>query len=272
MTRHSPLPALIFLGLAAAQSTRVQVDLLDQQIIEERATHLSRKLAERRAILEQLFRKAGCDGAGLTTEKVPGSKEPNLICTLKGTDPAAGAILTGGHFDLITAGMGAVDDWSGVVLLPSLYQSLKSRPRRHDLIFVAFAAEETGLHGSHEYVKELTPSQRSVIHAMINLECLGLSPPKVWASRADPHLLQDYSKVAAAVHVPYEAVNVEKVGDDDSHSFRDAKIPTLTIHSITQATLPILHTPRDNVEAIDADDYYKAYRLAATLLAYLDGE
>ena len=272
VTRHSSCLGVLFLGLAAAQSTHLELDLLDQQIIEERATKLSKKVAERRATLEQLFREAGCDGANLTTEKVHGSKEPNVICTLKGQDVSAGAIVVGGHFDLVTAGMGAVDDWSGVVLLPSLYQSLKSRPRRHDLIFVGFAAEETGLNGSHQFVKDLTPAQRSAIHAMINLECLGLTPPKVWASRADPHLLDAYSRIASTLHLPAEGMNVDKVGDDDSHPFRDAKIPTLTIHSLTQETWPILHSPRDNVDAIDADDYYAAYRLAATLLAYLDSK
>jgi len=34
--------------------------------------------------------------------------------------------------------------------------------------------------------------------------------------------------------------------------------------------LSILHSPRDQVSAIDADYYHAAYRVAATLLAYLD--
>jgi hypothetical protein len=63
---------------------------------------------------------------------------------------------------------------------------------------------------------------------------------------------------------------VDRVGDDDSHPFLNAKIPVITIHSITQDTFSILHTPRDNLKAIHQDEYYAAYRLAAALLAYLD--
>lgn len=259
-------------ALLCGQAGSIEFEAISPAVVQQRLEAVSGKLPERRATLEKLFADAGCTGEKLTTQPVRGSKEPNLICTLKGEDPAAGTIVVGGHFDLITTGIGAVDDWSGAVLLPSLYQSLKSRPRRHNYTFVAFAAEETGLNGSHEYVSKLSREQRSAIHAMINLECLGLTPPKIWASRADPHLLEAYARVANSLHIQAAAVNVERVGDDDSHPFRDAHIPTLTIHSITQDTYPILHTSRDQVSVIHPDDYYAAYRVAATLLAFLDSD
>jgi hypothetical protein len=53
-------------------------------------------------------------------------------------------------------------------------------------------------------------------------------------------------------------------------SFLNARIPVLTIHSVTSQTLHILHHPGDKVSAIHPDDYYTAYRLAAAYLAYLD--
>jgi Zn-dependent M28 family amino/carboxypeptidase len=250
-----------------AQTSSVEFLLIKEPVIRQRLEMVSRKLPERRATLEKLFTDQGCD---IATQPVRGSKEPNVICTLNGTDPAAGVIVVGGHFDLITAGMGAIDDWSGSVMLPSLYQSLKGQPRRHDYVFVAFAAEETGLHGSHEYVNKLTNEQRLTIRAMINLECLGLEGPKVWGSRADPKLLEAYARVIGALHIPPAVVNVEKVGMDDSYPFHDAKIPTLTIHSITQKTLPWLHSSQDKASAIRPEDYYATYRAVATLLAYLD--
>jgi Zn-dependent M28 family amino/carboxypeptidase len=269
MIKRLVVKVLLAAASLRAQTSSVEVKLMTEPVIQERLEMVSRKLAERRATLEKLFSDSGCT---VTSQPVRGSKEPNLICTLKGTDPAAGVIVVGGHFDLITAGMGAIDDWSGSVLLPSLYESLKGLPRRHDYVFVAFTAEETGLNGSHEYVNKLTGDERKAIRAMINLECLGLEGPKVWGSRADPHLLESYARVISALHIPAAVVNVEKVGDDDSHSFRDAGIPTLTIHSITQATFPLLHTSRDKVSAIHPEVYYTTYRMAATLLAFLDGQ
>jgi hypothetical protein len=63
---------------------------------------------------------------------------------------------------------------------------------------------------------------------------------------------------------------VEKVGTTDSDPFRDAKIPVLTIHSVTQDTFHILHTADDNFSAIKMDDYYDTYCLVALYLSYLD--
>jgi hypothetical protein len=61
--------------------------------------------------------------------------------------------------------------------------------------------------------------ERNLIHAMVNLECLGTSPPKVWASRADKHLLALYARLAPSIGIKAEASNVERIGDDDSHPF-----------------------------------------------------
>lgn len=109
-----------------------------------------------------------------------------------------------------------------------------------------------------------------MVRAMVNLECLGLTPPKVWAHRADKGLLESYLRVANALQVPPAGVNVDNVGDDDSRAFLNAKIPVITIHSVTQETWPILHINRDQVQAINPEHYYTAYRLVATYLTYLD--
>jgi len=138
------------------------------------------------------------------------------------------------------------------------------------LVFIAFAREEDGLFGSTEYVKKLAKPARAEIRAMINLECLGLTPPKVWSSRADKRLLSAYILVARALGVEAAGSNVDSVGDDDSHPFLDAKIPVLTMHSITTENFRILHSARDQVQAINPEDYYTAYRVAATYLAYID--
>ena len=154
--------------------------------------------------------------------------------------------------------------------MPSLYQSLKSRPRQHTYVFVAFAAEESGLVGSSRYVKKLTKEQKALIRAFVNLECLGLAPVKVWVHRSTPALVGRLSEVARAIKILLQEVNVEQVGDDDTHPFLSAHIPVISIHSVTQETLRILHSDRDRMDAIHFDDYYAAYKLAAYYLAYLD--
>lgn len=254
----------------AADAAKVDYDLVARALIQQRLERVTRKLADRRTTLQAMFQEAGCTGDRLTTQVVPHSKEPNVICTLPGE--AAATIVVGGHYDLAERGMGAVDDWSGASLLPSLYQSLAGKPRKHRIVFVGFAAEERGLYGSREYVKKLSAEERAATRAMVNLECLGLNPPKVEHTRADKQLLDAYFRVVLSLDLQPAAVNFdERYFADDSHSFRDAKIPVISIHSITQDTLRVLHSPNDNVKAINPDYYYAAYRLAATYLAFIDG-
>ena len=255
---------------SGAQNSRIVYEKISPALIQQRLEAVVPKLRDRRAALEAMFREAGCDGDNLTTQKISGSSEPNIICSLPAAEGAATTIVVGGHYDKVSAGMGAVDDWSGVVLLPSLYQSLKGQPRHHRYVFIAFTGEEEGLYGSAGYVHKLSKTERANILAMINLECLGLTPPKVWASRADKRLLAAYAKVARSLGIEVAGSNADKVGDDDSHSFLNAKIPVLSIHSLTTETFPILHTARDQVAAIHADDYYAAYQVTVVLLAHLD--
>ena len=262
-------PVVLFVAArlvcGAAGPARVEYQPVAPQLIQQRLEMVPQSLAKRRDALLSLFREVGCEPA---EQKVPHSKAGNLICTMPGATPSA--IVVGGHFDYIDRGTGAIDDWSGAVLLPSLYQSLKDVPRRHTYIFVAFAAEEEGLVGSNEYVKKLSPEQKSSIHAMINLECLGTSAPKVWATRADKRLLGAYIQIARALQIEPAASNVDEVGMDDSFPFTGAKIPVLTIHSVTSASWPLLHSRRDTLMAIHAGDYFASYKLAAELLALLD--
>ena len=271
---HRPMRAapLVLAALACiaqpADSPKVVSQAVSRDTIVERLNAVPRKLADRVATLESIFHQAGCEGDRFREQPVPGSKAPNLICEIPAD--AGSEIVVGGHLDSIEAGMGAVDDWSGAVLLPSLYQSLSGTPRRHRFVFVAFAAEERGLAGSFAFASRLKKDEMRRIDAMINLECLGVGPPEVWASRANKRLLEAYSKVASILNMEARGMNVDGAGDDDSHSFLRFGVPVLTIHSLTPKTLRIIHHPSDNLSAIHLDDYYATYRLAAAYLAYLD--
>jgi hypothetical protein len=146
------------------------------------------------------------------------------------------------------------DNWSGASMLPSLYQALKVEPRRHTFIFVAFAAEEKGLVGSKFYVNSLAPDQVKRIDAMVNMDTLGLGPTEVWVSRSDQRLVHAFKGMAEALKLPLTGVNVDGFGQSDGESFVDRKVSTVTIHSLTKETLPVLHNRKDNYGAIHFDD------------------
>ena len=237
-------------------------------VVEARLRRAVSGNARRKEELQKLFEEAGCSAGCLELQKVKASRHPNLVSTLAGTD--AGTIVVGAHYDAVEAGDGVVDNWSGASLLPTLYENMKEKPRRHTFVFIGFTDEEKGLVGSESYVRELDKEKLGRIRAMVNLDSLGLSPTKGWLSHADKNLAQMLAALASALKLPLDWVNVDGVGSSDSESFARKKVPAITIHSVTQETLSVLHSPRDRVTAIALDAYYDTYRLLAAYLVYLD--
>ncbi|HSB16142.1 MAG TPA: M28 family peptidase [Bryobacteraceae bacterium] len=217
-----------------------------------------------RVLLEQ-FAEAGCKE--VAEQPVKWSKLGNIVCTLPGSGD--GTILVGAHFDTANS-LGVVDNWSGVSLLPSLYQSLAGRERNHTFVFVGFTDEELGLRGSESYVKQMDAAQRSHMRAMVNIDCVGMTSTKVWARRADKRLLASLAQVAASLKLPLAGVNVGEIGESDSLSFASKKIPVIDIHSVTQENFQRLHEGRDTPDTIRMDDYYDTYKLVSIYLGFLD--
>lgn len=251
-----------------AQETSVQFDLLQPDLIEERLRRSSLDNTSRESNLKALFQEAGCAKEKLVEQEIKREKIPNVICTLPGASDSV--ILIGAHFDHVRVGDGVVDNWSGAGLLPSLSESLKGIPRKHTLVFVGFAAEEEGLVGSTFYANQLSPQQIANIRVMVNMDSLGLGPTRLWLSHSDKELASKLGAVANAMKLPFGVVDAERVGDEDSTPFRKRHVPTVMLHSITQETLSVIHTGKDNLSAIRADDYYDSYHLIAEYLAYLD--
>ena len=254
-------------GMASARAFgQLRFELLARDLIETRIRGYSGSDAEREARLKRFFNDAGCKH--ITEETVRPKDPPNVICTLPGQTDRV--ILVGAHFDHVSAGDGVVDNWSGASLLPSLLWSVRQVPRQHTYVFVGFSDEEKGLVGSNFYARHLAPEERSKIQAMVNLDTLGLGPTEIWVSHADQTLVRALETVAQALNLPLRGMNVERVGESDSESFARYKIPRITVHSVTQVTWPILHSSRDRLDAIQADQYYNSYKLLAGYLIFLD--
>lgn len=253
---------------ASSAGPLATLHLVPMPVVVQRLESAPRPNPQREDTLRRMFAAAGCPEARLSVEMVDPGEPPNLICTLTGSEPSL--IVVGGHLDKVRAGNGIVDDWSGASMLPSLYQALSAAPRRHTFLFIGFTEEEKGLVGSKYYVRHAPRSLLRSIRAMVNLECLGLNPPEVWEDHAAPVLLKDLYTVAATMRIRVPGIDLERVGRDDAMSFRKHKTPTITIHSLSQGTVRVLHSRRDNISAEHMNDYYESYRLAAEYLAYLD--
>jgi len=256
--------------LASGAFAQGDVRLEPRAVIEKRLRSFADDNRVRESTIRRWFIESGCTRPNLSEEPVKLALPPNVICVLPGETREV--IVIGAHTDKVTsAGDGVVDNWSGAALLPSLLFSLKSQKRHHTFIFVGFTGEERGLMGSEYYVDHLSANTRAHIEAMVNMDSLGLTPTKVWASHADKLLLDALASVSAASKLPVSTMNVDNLGTTDSESFATYRIPRITLHSVTPQEMHILHSPDDTLLAIHMDDYYDSYRLIAEYLAHLDG-
>jgi Zn-dependent M28 family amino/carboxypeptidase len=181
-------------------------------------------------------------------------------------------IIVGAHFDRVSEGDGVVDNWTGASLLPSLFEAVKVEPRKHTYIFIGFTDEEIGEIGSRYYARQMTKEQVAATDAMVNMDTLGLASNEVWASHADKNLTSRLVHIARVLNAPIAAAHVERIGSTDSEQFAERKIPSFTIHSLTQKTFDahLIHSSRDKLSAVSLDDYYQTYGVLAAYVAYLD--
>ena len=252
-----------------ASAQMIHFRLQTREVVEGRLKSFSTRNSEREALIRKWFADSGCKDANLSEQALDRKFPPNVICVLPGETQQV--IVVGAHTDKVESfGDGVVDNWTGAVLLPSLLYSLSAQPRHHTLVFVGFSGEEKGLVGSRYYVDQLTSDQRAHVEAMVNFDSLGLGPTEVWASHADKALLDALASVAAASKLPVTTMNVDNLGTADSESFARYQIPRITLHSVTEQTWSILHSPFDKLAAVRMNDYYESYKLIAEYLAYLD--
>jgi hypothetical protein len=109
------------------------------------------------------------------------SQLENVIAVIPGTQPEAGAIIIGAHYDSRCADLndassyapGANDNASGVAALLELARILGAAHHRVTIIFVAFSAEEIGRVGSTVFVRDYLQALDIPVSAMINLDMIG---------------------------------------------------------------------------------------------------
>jgi hypothetical protein len=72
-----------------------------------------------------------------------------------------------------------------------------------------------------------------------------------------------FGALAKSPQIPLQAVKVDKVETTDSESLARFHIPRMTIHTLTEETLPILHPSKDRLDQVRMGDQYDRYRRVA---------
>jgi Tol biopolymer transport system component len=206
----------------------------------------------------------------------------NVIGLLPGSDPDAPAIVLGAHYDHLGHGTegsfapgsgtihpGADDNASGVALLVDLIRRYAGQPHRHSLLFVAFTGEEIGLAGSSYFLGQRPPAA-GAIRAMVNFDMVGrlrdnrLTVFGVESARE----LRDLVQTACAA-TPLTCTTGDDIGPSDMTPFHAADIPVLFFTSGPHGDY---HRPGDTVDKVNGAGAIEIAKLAADVVARLDGD
>ncbi len=248
-----------FCGTASAQTFRFTP--VDKATVLGREADAPATNEQRRARIKELFTQAGCFGPALVEQAVEGSASPNIICRLGSRNSET--IVVGAPYGQ-SASQDASDSWSAAAILPSIYQSLATRPRRHTLLFIAFARSGNESSGAEFYAAHMTANETAQTEAVINLNTLGSSPTKVWTRHSNKDLLRSLVVVAYLLKIL-----VSQVDMDDSTapqtSFAAKQIPQITVHSLT-----LQDVTTGTAAAFVPKNYLDSYRLLSGYVAYLD--
>jgi Iap family predicted aminopeptidase len=216
---------------------------------------------KRQAAVKALFEKMGAPAADISVVKL-GSVE-NVI--LRKSGATAETIIIGAHYDKVSRGCGAIDNWSGIVAMAHIYRSLRNVHSQKTLLFVAFGKEEEGLVGSKAMVKAMSQEQAAQVCAMVNLDSFGMGAAQAAPNMSSKKLMGLAETLAKRMKIPYGDAAIPDAGAD-SMSFIDRKIPAITLHGLANDWMKVLHSDNDKPASVNAESVYIGYRLALAIV------
>jgi Zn-dependent M28 family amino/carboxypeptidase len=164
----------------------------------------------------------------------------NLVVTKKGK--TADTVIVSAHYDKVKEGCGAIDNWTGVVIISDLYRRMQGAETNKTYLFVAFDKEEAGLLGSEAMAKAIPKETRASYCSNINLDSFGFSYPQVLDNSSSPKMIEMAKSVADEVKMPFTHASLEGVADADSSSFKSREIPAITFHGLSNEWQKYLHS------------------------------
>lgn len=194
----------------------------------------------------------------------------NIIGRLRGTGDSSRVMVLSAHYDHMGARGGEIwngadDNASGVAALLASATSFAANPPEHDIIFVAFDAEEEGLRGARAFVAS-PPVPIETIAFNLNLDMVAMSEPRIlWAvgTYHYPFLMPIVEAVRArsAVNLPtgFDEPSEDHEADwtnaTDSGAFHAVGIPFIYLGVDYH---PHYHEPTDTYEIMTLDFFQDA--------------
>ncbi|HSM55698.1 MAG TPA: M20/M25/M40 family metallo-hydrolase [Candidatus Sulfomarinibacteraceae bacterium] len=216
--------------------------------------------------------------------------QQNVVATLPGNGDHPGVIVLMAHYDSRGEGVndgqapapGANDNGSGVAVLLEAARLLSAREWSQTIIFVAFAAEEQGTHGSRHFVTEVM-LDGMIIDAAINNDIVGGRPGIPQAVRAfapgpegsRPIQLARYMGLMADLYSPIFTVDIHQAPDrenrySDHREFLNVGVPAVRLTESVE-DFSAQHNEQDTSDKIDYEYLVQVTRLNVAALANLAG-
>jgi Zn-dependent M28 family amino/carboxypeptidase len=253
----------LLVATSAAQQPELQISTKNEIAADVKTAPC--RNADRLEAVRALFKKMGAADDDIAVEKY-GSLS-NLVVTRKGSTDDT--VIVGAHYDKVSDGCRAIDNWTGITIIAHLFRTMKSTATNKTFKFVAFDGEESGLLGSAAMAKAIPKEKRSGFCSMINFDSFGFTYPRTFSEASTSKLIAAAKKLSADLKIPFAAVSIANA-DADSSSFLSHGIPAVTLDGLDDNWRNYLHSSKDKVENINIDSVFVGYNYALRFLATVD--
>jgi hypothetical protein len=256
---------IAMVALGSGSVAQQQPPIVALETIKSDLALVECKNADRLESVKKLFLSKGANADDI---KVDGLRSvENIVVTKKGK--TSEIIIIGAHFDKSPSGCGAIDNWTGIVILANLYANFLNMATDKTLVFVGFGREEEGLIGSRAMANAIPKESRGQYCGMVNFDSFGLAYPQVLSNTSSPRMTSFAKELAVEVKMPFSEASVTGA-DADSSSFLNKEIPSITFHGLSNKWPEILHSSKDKLEAINPQSVLIGYQFGSLYLTRMD--
>ena len=188
----------------------------------------------------------------------------NVIADKPGTAGDGRVVVLGGHYDTVPGVPGANDNGSGIATLLTIAREIADREYPFTVRFIAFGAEELGLHGSNYYVGQLSEEEIDSTVAMLNFDALGSGPTTATLGTLSlQSMVEEYAEEQGVdIRIRYSM----DWGSSDHAAFHDAGIDHIFFLG---EDFSRIHTPDDKLEFVETELLGSAAFLGMAVLELL---
>lgn len=254
---------LCLVGNGAAQE--VSVKLASEAEITSDVSLAPCNDKDRFAAVKSLFIKSGASESDIAVDKL--KKVENLVVTKKGK--TGETVIIGAHYDKTVDGCGVIDNWTGIVILTNLYRTMRELTTEKTYLFVAFGKEELGLIGSDAMAGNIPKEERLNYCAMVNFDSYGFTFPQALGNISDRSLIKLAEETSSEMKIPFSDAGID-FASSDSESFRQRKIPGISLHGLSNNWNNYLHSSSDKLSNVNIASVNMGYRHGLVLISKID--